>query len=107
MLGFKPHRHEGQNNWFSHYGNPAKCLPIMREMIYTKDGKVCAKVGKYYKPFFWQQTDELKVVLREFTREDIARGCPETHREVISQYVKYYVDKFGINKVALRRRNFC
>ncbi|MEK6647296.1 MAG: carbamoyltransferase C-terminal domain-containing protein [Candidatus Firestonebacteria bacterium] len=100
MLGFKPHRHEGKITGLAAHGNPAKCLPIMREMIYAKDGKVCAKVGKYYKPFFWQQTDELKVVLREFTREDIAAAVQRHTEEVISQYVKYYVDKFGINKVA-------
>lgn len=100
LLGFKPHRHEGKITGLAAHGDPKKCLPIMKAMIEVKEGKIVANLGKYYKPFFWQQADELKSALRGFTREDVAAAVQKHTEQITADYVKYYVEKFGIKKVA-------
>ena len=101
LLGFKPHRHEGKITGLAAYGDPMKCLPIMQEMMSAKDGKIKGKVGKYYKPFFWEQTEALKVALKDFSREDIAAAVQKQTEDVVVDYIKYYVDKYKIGNIAV------
>jgi carbamoyltransferase len=101
LLGFKPHRHEGKVTGLAAHGDPSKCIDIMRDMIEVRDGKIVAKVGKYYKPFFFQQTEELKEALKGHTREDIAAAVQRHTEDVVVKYIKYYVDKYNISKLAL------
>lgn len=101
LLGFKPHRHEGKVTGLAAFGDPNKCLPIMREMISVKDGKITAKIGKYYKPFFYEQCEALKEALKNHTREDIAAALQKHTEDVVTEYIKYYVDKYKISNIAL------
>lgn len=100
LLGFKPHRHEGKVTGLAAFGDPNKCLHIMREMIDTKDGQMIAKLGKYYKPFFYQQSEALKEVLKGYSREDIAAALQKHTEDVTVRYIKYYIDKYKIGNIA-------
>ncbi|MDO8518145.1 MAG: carbamoyltransferase C-terminal domain-containing protein [bacterium] len=101
LLGFKPHRHEGKVTGLAAYGDPKKCLPIMQEMLTTKDGKLYGKIGKYYKPFFYQQTDALKEALKGHSREDIAAAVQQHFEDVITDYIRYWIEKTGVGTLAL------
>ncbi len=100
FLGFKPHRHEGKITGLAAYGDPEKCLPIMREMIVAHEGKIYGKIGTYYKPFFYQQTEALKQALAGYSREDIAAGAQKHFEDVTTAYIQFYVDKYGLSKIA-------
>jgi len=100
LLGFKPHRHEGKITGLAAHGDPSKCLSVMQEMISTKDGKIYANLNKYYKPFFYQQTEALKEALKNYSREDIAAAVQKHTEDVTVEYIKYYVDKYKIGNIA-------
>lgn len=101
LLGFKPHRHEGKVTGLAAYGNPNACIHIMREMISVKDGKLQGRLGKYYKPFFFQQTEALKSALKDYSREDIAAAVQQHFEDIITEFIRYYVVKTGIGSLAL------
>ncbi len=99
-LGFKPHRHEGKITGLAAYGDPEKCLPIMREMIKVKDGKIYGVIGKYYKPFYTQHLVALKQALAPHSREDIAAAVQRHLEDVTCEYIEYYVKTTGLTKIA-------
>ncbi|MEK7623077.1 MAG: carbamoyltransferase C-terminal domain-containing protein, partial [Patescibacteria group bacterium] len=101
-LGFKPHRHEGKVTGLAAYGDPQKCLPLMQKMIQVRDGKIVSLMGEgYYKPFFYEQSEKLKVALKSFSREDIAAGLQKHFEDVVTQYIQYYVEETGVGNLAL------
>ncbi len=99
LLGFKPHRHEGKVTGLAAYGDPTKCLEVMREMISFKDGRVLGQIGKYYKPFFYEQTELLKEALKSFSREDIAAAAQKHFEEVTTEYIAYHARQNNISTV--------
>lgn len=101
LLGFKPHRHEGKVTGLAAYGDPEKCLGVMREMIGVHDGKIVGKLGKYYKPFFYQQSELLKSALKPFSREDIAAAVQKHFEDVVTEYIAHSVKRYGIGNLAL------
>lgn len=101
LLGFRYHRHEGKVTGLAAYGDPSKCLQVMREMVTVKDGKLYGKIGKYYKPFFLQQHQALLDALKPFSREDIAAAAQKHLEEVVVEYIRFYVDKYAIGNIAL------
>lgn len=101
LLGFKPHRHEGKITGLAAFGDPSKCLSIIKEMISTDRGKIHGQIGKnYYKPFFYQQTEALKEALKPFSREDIAAALQKHLEDVTTEYITYYVNTYGIGTIA-------
>ncbi len=101
LLGFKPHRHEGKVTGLAAYGDPSKCLPIMQKMIGCRDGKIVSEIGNgYYKPFFYEQSQALKDALKPYLREDIAAALQKHFEDVTVAYIRYYIEKYGVGKVA-------
>ena len=101
LLGFKAHRHEGKITGLAAFGNPKKLMPIMRQMITLKDGKIRADVGNYYKPFFTRHLPKLKKALRGYSKEDVAAALQKQFEHVISNYIERFVKKYRVNNVCL------
>lgn len=101
LLGFTPHRHEGKVTGLAAHGNPEKLLPKMREMIYVKDGKVYGKSGELFRPFYSNFSDELKQLIANNTREDVAAAAQVHLEECITELVTYYVHQTGAEYVCM------
>src|SRR3989344_2357975 len=99
-LGFKPHRHEGKVTGLAAYGDPKKCLHIMRQMIRVKDGKIEGLLDQYFKPFFFGQKPALKAALSEHTREDIAAAVQQHLEDVVLAYIGHYLAEHGTHNLA-------
>lgn len=100
-LGFRPVRHEGKVTGLAAYGNPDKCLHLMKEMIDIKDNEIVSNIGKYYKPF---DSDLLPAVyddFSQFSKEDIAAAAQKHLEDVFVKYIKFFVDKYKIGDVCL------
>lgn len=100
LLGYKPHRHEGKITGLAAYGDPDKCLHIMQEMIYCKEGKLYGILGKYYKPFYSEPLEPFKELITKYSKEDIAAAAQKHLEEVVCEYIQYYVQKYSIGQIA-------
>ena len=92
-LGFTPDRHEGKITGLSARGDPRKCLPILKKMISTKNGKIIGNVGDYYAPYMKAKLPNLEQKLKKYSREDIAAATQFLTEEIVVKYVKYYLKK--------------
>lgn len=101
LLGYKPHRHEGKITGLAAFGDPSKCISIMREMITVKDGKLEGQLSKYYKPFFFEQSEALKAALAPFEPKDIAAALQKHFEDVVTDYIGFYVKKYGIGTLTV------
>lgn len=101
LLGYTPHRHEGKVTGLAAHGDPQKLLPIMREMIYVKDGQIYGKSGDYFRPFFSNFSDELNEIIRTNTREDVAAAAQVHLEECITELVTHYVKQTGAEYVCM------
>jgi carbamoyltransferase len=99
-LGFKPHRHEGKVTGLAAYGDPEKCIEIMRKMVSVREGKIYGLLDQLFKPFFWNQKQELRDALEGHTREDISAAVQQHLEDVVTEYVSYYVQKHKIGNIA-------
>ena len=50
LLGMRPVRHEGKVTGLAAYGDPEKCIHVMRQMIGFTENTIYANVGRMYKP---------------------------------------------------------
>ena len=101
LLGYTPHRHEGKVTGLAAHGDPQKLLPVMREMIYVKDGQVYGKSGDYFRPFYSNFSDELKEIIKTNTREDVAAAAQVHLEECITALVTHYVKQTGAQYVCM------
>lgn len=101
LLGYRPHRHEGKVTGLAAHGNPEILLPIMREMIYVKDGKVYGKSGDLYRPFYDNYSDPLKKLIAENSREDVAAAAQFHLEECITEIVTHYVNQTNAEYVCM------
>lgn len=101
LLGYTPHRHEGKVTGLAAHGDAQKLLPLMREMIYVKDGEVYAQSGDYYRPFYSNFSDKLEEIIRTNTREDVAAAAQVHLEECLTELVSHYVKKTGAEYVSM------
>ena len=87
-LGFTPDRHEGKITGLSARGDPRKCLPILKKMISTKNGKIIGNIGDYYAPYMKAKLPNLERELKKYSREDIAAATQFLTEEIVVKYVK-------------------
>jgi carbamoyltransferase len=101
LLGFTPHRHEGKITGLAAHGNPEKLLPVMRNMIYVKEGKLYGKSGELFRPFYSNFSQELTDLIASNTREDVAAAAQVHLEECITELVTYYVKQTGAEYVCM------
>lgn len=101
LLGYTPHRHEGKVTGLAAHGDASKLLPLMREMIYVKDGNVYAQSGDYFRPFYSNFSDKLEEIIRTNTREDVAAAAQVHLEECITELVTYYVRQTNASYVCM------
>lgn len=101
LLGYTPHRHEGKVTGLAAHGDANKLLPLMREMIYVKDGQVYAQSGDLYRPFYSNFSEILEQIIKTNTREDVAAAAQVHLEECITELVTYYVKQTGAEFVCM------
>ena len=75
LLGFKPCRHEGKITGLAALGDAKKALSSMEKMIDFSDGKIIGKLSNCYRPFYTNYSKELKDLIAEYSKEDIAASA--------------------------------
>ena len=93
LLGFVPHRHEGKVTGLAAYGNPNEHIELMRKMIKVENGRVIASGEGNFKASFERFSDDLKSIIKNAKREDIAAAAQLHLEESIKSLVSYYIDK--------------
>jgi carbamoyltransferase len=101
LLGYTPHRHEGKVTGLAAHGDANKLLPLMREMIYVKDGQVYAQSGDYFRPFYSNFSEKLEQIIKTNTREDVAAAAQVHLEECITELVTYYVKQTNAEYVCM------
>jgi len=103
LLGFKVNRHEGKITGLAAYGDPTKYLPLMEKMISYKEGRIISHIGQYYRPWLHDPvfSDELKQIINEAKREDIAAAAQKHLENIVISMTKYYLEKTGMNNVCM------
>ena len=101
LLGYRPHRHEGKVTGLAAHGDPQKLLPQMREMIYVENGRVYGKSGELFRPFYTNYSEELKDLIKNNTREDVAAAAQFHLEECITKVVTHYVNQTGAEYVCM------
>ena len=100
-LGFVPDRHEGKVTGLAARGNPERCRAIFRRAITCDSGRLFANIGPYYAPFVRAELPELRRLLDDFDREDVAAGAQAVLEEVTTAYVSHYLVQTGETNLCL------
>ncbi|MEX2601275.1 MAG: carbamoyltransferase C-terminal domain-containing protein [Balneolaceae bacterium] len=106
LLGYTPHRHEGKVTGLAAHGDPEKLLPLMREMIYVKSGKIYGQSGEYYRPFYSNFSEKLEAVIAENSREDVAAAAQVHLEQCVTELVRYHVEQTGAEYVCMAGGTF-
>jgi carbamoyltransferase len=91
LLGMRPVRHEGKVTGLAAYGDPSRCLHVMKQMIDFTEGSIYANVGRMYKPFFTDPPPALKEALAPFSKEDIAAACQQHLEDMMLAYIRRFL----------------
>jgi len=105
LLGMRPVRHEGKVTGLAAYGDPAKCIHIMRQMIEFTEGTIYGNVGRMFKPFFTDTPPALKEALAPYSKEDIAAACQQHLEDVMLAYIGRFLAEFDEKKAPVE--NIC
>lgn len=100
FLGFTPDKHEGKVTGLAAYGNPDKCMHILKRMINYSD-KIIAYLGRDYSPFLSARLPELEKELSQFSREDISAAAQQLTEEITLNYLKEYLQLTKLKNVCL------
>jgi carbamoyltransferase len=92
-LGFKPSRHEGKIVGLASYGDPDILTPALLSRIEQKDGdfKIAGANSVYFSRY----------LASKFPKIDVAAAYQNALEVVATNFVKYWVDKTGIDTVVL------
>lgn len=92
-LGFKPSRHEGKIVGLASYGDPDILTPILLSRIEQKDGdfKILEANNVYFSRY----------LASHFPKIDVAAAYQNVLEVVATKFIKYWVDKTGIDTVVL------
>ncbi len=100
FLGFTPDKHEGKVTGLAAYGDPDKCMHILKRMINYSD-KIIAYIGRNYSPFLSGSLPELEKELSQFSREDISAAAQQLTEEITLSYLKKYLQLTKLKNVCL------
>lgn len=92
-LGFKPSRHEGKIVGLASYGDPDLLTPILLSRISQKDGD--------FKIYQSNNIFLSRYLATEFPKIDVAAAYQKALEVVAANFVKYWVEKTGIDTVVL------
>jgi carbamoyltransferase len=120
FLGFRPHRHEGKVTGLAAFGNPNKHIGIMKEAVsLTRDGKFIRKINVNPMKIYWLMfkrllknrfirhpeinliLDHLESNLHGFRKEDVAASVQIHTEDLLSNFVKRWLELTKQKKVAL------
>lgn len=99
LLGYKAAQHEGKITGLAAYGDPSKCLSIMRQMVNVKKGKIYGQHNKLYKPFLSYYKPSFQKALKKYSREDISAATQKHFEKLVVKFVSYYVEKYKIGNL--------
>jgi carbamoyltransferase len=91
ILGMRPVRHEGKVTGLAAYGDPEKCIHVMRQMIEFTENTIYGNVGRMFKPFFTDPPPALREALAGHSKEDIAAACQQHLEDVILAYIRRFL----------------
>lgn len=95
--GYKAGRHEGKITGLAAYGEP-KYIPQLRKILAFKDGHYVNVANV----FFLSALRELQKVLPEdFSHKDLSASIQNYSEELVTDLVRYWVNKTGLKNVAL------
>ncbi|WP_320674085.1 carbamoyltransferase C-terminal domain-containing protein [Prochlorococcus sp. MIT 1341] len=97
LLGFSPMRHEGKITGLAAYGDPYKALPLMKEMIDFKDGRLLSNLGDLYIPYFKPYSNILMDRIKLFKKEDVAAAAQLHLETLVSDLLLYVFNKNNIS----------
>jgi carbamoyltransferase len=92
-IGFKPGRHEGKIVGLASYGDPKILSDVLLSRIWQKDGDF--KIAGANSVFF------SRYLASKFPKIDVAAAYQHVLEVVATKFVKYWVDKTGIDTVVL------
>jgi len=93
LLGMRPARHEGKVTGLAAYGDPSKCIHVMRRMIGFTENTIYANVGRMFKPFYTDPPPALKKALAPYSKEDVAAACQQHLEDVALAYIRRFLDE--------------
>ena len=94
-LGFTPDRHEGKVTGLAAFGNPDKCIGILKKMIGVEHGSIRANPGKYYVPYMKADLPQLSKELDRYKPEDVAAAAQKLLEDIVVFYIRYYLQQTG------------
>ncbi len=101
MLGFTPMRHEGKITGLAAYGKHSPAMPLMKSMIDFKDGKLEAKLGDFYRPFFQPCSEKLRAAIASFPREDVAAAAQKHLEQCLSEVLRFVHSELAFGQTPL------
>ena len=102
LLGYRPNRHEGKITGLAARGNPAKALPLMRQMIDVDDeGRIRALCGDYFQPSYDGYTAELAAEVAKHDPADIAAAAQAHLESILSSVVARHIAAVPTGDVCL------
>lgn len=97
ICGFTAHKHEGKITGLAAYGRPIY-KEQLKKMIQYDNGKL-KNAGNAY---FWTAIRKIKDFLpNDFRLDDLSASIQELLEEEVVKYCEYWINKSGINNVAL------
>lgn len=100
-LGFKPMRHEGKITGLAAYGDPNRCLDIIKKMFKFKNGRPSSNLGGYYAPTVHELPPKLVEELKGHQREDVAAAAQMWLEYLITSYLARFVKEYRIENICL------
>lgn len=97
LCGFKAQKHEGKITGLAAYGKPIY-VDLLRTFIAYEDGKLINK-GQV---FYWTAVKALEKALpSDYRKEDLASSMQRLLEEAGGSYIRHWVEKTGLQDVAL------
>jgi len=122
LMGFKRNRHEGKITGLAAYGNPDQLVDKFYQAINltadhsdiyspiwkntTRLKKKSMKLGAFLKGLYYHGAHPLLMDFLDkecagYKRDDIAAAVQKISEDIMANYIRYYVKKTGMSKIAL------
>jgi len=92
-LGFRVSHHEGKIVGLAAYGDPKRCFDEVYKKFSTENG--------YYFFTSAMSGNSAREMSRKFSREDMSAAYQEVLEKVVTQLVKSWIDKTGVDAVVM------
>ncbi|MFD5315838.1 carbamoyltransferase C-terminal domain-containing protein [Streptomyces sp. NPDC127098] len=102
LLGFRANRHEGKITGLAARGNPARALPLMRQMIDIDDAnRIRARCGDLFQPSYDGYTTELRAEIAKHDPADVAAAAQAHIESILSTLVARHIATVPTGNVCL------